>query len=771
MGNYSETTLDRDRAFDTNNLNDLLIQGKTVLKAAIDISGNMEDSIAAILGVYNRIEPEYRVSALGSDASALSGTLKKECYQNTIDSMDKIINKLINDIPTYDTSLAQGMDGIVEALNSIKGRIGDLKSLLDAGDVNLSYEEFGSRINEIKAGWDETTEDLAEQLAQIENDMLGVSAAAVQYSSDPVNLSTGNFVYDHEDMKIKGEIPLSFHRYYNSKARGKGSLGRCFVHNYCSYLENDEEKGKATITMGDGQKKTFRAGKDGTYTGLHSAVEILTREGETFVLTELSGARTVYDKEGHMTRKENLNGRGITFSYDEDGKLKKAETDNKAYLEYGYDEEGMLVKVTDHTGRMTELSYAKGKLAGVKTPSGSSYAYSYAGNGRLEETVNPRGYTSVKNTYDDKRRVTRQEFPDGGHMEYAYDDNKRQVILTERNGSKTTYVHDSKYRCTDIIYEDGTKEHSEYNGKNRRILHVDRNGNTTRYAYDGRGNLTQIINALGEKVSVTYDALNNPVNIKINGKEKQKNSFDGKGNLTETMDALSRKTVFSYNSAGLPETVTQPDGSVIRMEYDEKGNITGITDAMGRNTRYVYDELNRVVRVTDAKGQQTGLSYDAADNIRTLTNAAGNVRRFEYNESNKVIGVTDFDGSVVKIRYNAINKPEEMTDQMGRTTRLAYDAMWNPVSVVAPDGAEIRYCYDANNRLIWVVDAMGNMVKYTYDGNGSRTSAEDQMGNTVRFTYDAMGRLTAVHGEDGTEMSYAYDSEGHLREACDALGN
>lgn len=352
-------------------------------------------------------------------------------------------------------------------------------------------------------------------------------------------------------------------------------MGRCFVHNYESRLEENADKGKVTIFMGDGQKKTFRKNEDGTYQSLHSATEILTKEGDSHILTKLTGESITYNEAGQMVRQQNRYGRGVTFSYDENGKLEKAETDSSAFLAYAYNEAGQLALVTDHTGRSVELSYERGKLAAVKNPLGNTYAYHYGKNGRIEETVNPRGYTAVKNTYDEKRRIIHQAFPDGGHMEYAYDDSKRQVILTERNGSRTTYIHDSRYRNTDILYEDGTKEHFGYNGKNQRILHVDRNGNSTRMAYDNRGNLTQVINALGEKLSITYDARNNPTNIKINGKEKQKNTFDGKGNLSETVDALLRKTLFSYNGSGLPETVTQPDGSIIRMKYDERGNITG----------------------------------------------------------------------------------------------------------------------------------------------------------------------------------------------------
>lgn len=94
--------------------------------------------------------------------------------------MDKILTKLINDMPSYDNSLAQSMSSIQEVLGSVKGRIAELRGLLETGDVNLSYAEFTQRLKDLKVGLYETTEDLAELLAEIENDMLGVSVTAVQ---------------------------------------------------------------------------------------------------------------------------------------------------------------------------------------------------------------------------------------------------------------------------------------------------------------------------------------------------------------------------------------------------------------------------------------------------------------------------------------------------------------------------------------------------------------------------------------------------------------
>lgn len=797
MGEYGSTILDRDRAFDEKSMGELLIEGKTIITAAKDTSEEIEGSISRIAIAYGKIPAEYKVGALENDFTEMRGRLVKECYQDTINRMDILLNRLINQIPAFDSSLAQSMNSIEDVVNSTKGRIEDLKGLLDIADINLNFVEFSMQLESVKKGWSKTTEDLKTTLVEIENDMLGVSIKAIQFSSDPVNLSTGNFVYDHEDMKVGGEIPLSFHRYYNAKDRRKGVLGRCFLHNYESCLEEKEGTGKMTVSMKDGQKKTFEKMEDGTYRSLHSATETLKREvgeekaaegqygeegqsgesgtdtgqGDRFILTELTGAKTIYNGKGQMVRQEDRFGKGITFSYNEMGKLERAETDNAAYFTYSYDGDGMLACVEDYTGRRVELSYERGKVATVKVPSGSVYTYHYGKNGRLEEVVNPRGYTAVKNSYDDKRRVTRQEFPDGGHMEYAYDDKKRLVVLTERNGSKTTYVHDSKYRNTDILYEDGTKEHFGYNSKNQRILHTDRNGNTTRMAYDNRGNLTQVVNALGEKATLTYDAGNRLILLKVNGKEKLHNIYDKSGNLLSSVGADGNGKQVTYDAQGRPVRIENADKSATEITYDARGNITDIRDAGGVDVSYQYDSLNRVVRSVDGNGNTMVYAYNDAGQVGRVTNPLGDFRSYRYNESGKVTEVTDYDGYKVKADYNEIGRVSRITDKEGNVTEYSYDSMWNVSLVRRPDGGTISYKYNGDNRLCEERLPEGGSILYSYDGNGNRTGITDAEGNHTTITYDALDRIGKITDPAGAETCYDYDAEGNLACAADALGH
>lgn len=128
----------------------------------------------------------------------------------------------------------------------------------------------------------------------------------MQKSSDPVNLSTGNFIYDHEDMQAGGEIPLSFHRYYNSKDTGTGTMGSCFLHNYEMEVQKQPDQ-KAAVRMHDGQFYYF-AETDTGYVAENAAMGLLERTEDGYKLTCHPGMDAVYFYEnGKAARQENTN--------------------------------------------------------------------------------------------------------------------------------------------------------------------------------------------------------------------------------------------------------------------------------------------------------------------------------------------------------------------------------------------------------------------------------------------------------------------------------
>jgi len=582
---------------------------------------------------------------------------------------------------------------------------------------------------------------------------------------DPVNMSTGNFVYYKDDITVGGKYPLTFKRFYNAIDATDSVMGVNWTHNFNIRLMAEENH--AHIAFDDGHIETFEH-VGSYYITSPDSQNILakTESGWQLIMPDMSSHW--FDENGLLVAITDRDGNRTELTH-KDELLERVETPS-GHLEFVYTD-GLLTEVTDHTGRKVSFEYADKRLIKVTHPTEAEHHYRYDLNGKISEILNPLDVTTVRNEYDSYSRMKKQYMPDGGIMEYAYNDEARTTTLTQQNGSKVVYKYDEKHRTTGIAYPDG-EEIFEYNANSQRTLAVDKLGNKTRFGYDKLGNLSVVTNALGIKTRLHYSDENNQLSrVSIDGQTKIKNTYDKNGNIIVIEDALKNKTSLSYLENGIPETITQPDGSQIQLTYDERRNITKMVDGSGVVTEYRYDELNRVITSIDGNGNETHYQYDVADNITEVKNATGDVRSYVYNKSNKVTKITDFDGNSLSCEYNVLNKPSKLTDQLGRETRLNYDLMWNVERVVEPNGAESKFSYDASNRLEQIEKPDGSKLCYQYDANGNRTGVTDEAGNQTKFTYDALGQLIEVTGAEGANLKYEYNAEGQVTRISDALGH
>lgn len=751
-------------------------------KAKQKLEGYADDAAAS--STWGKIKDWF--SDRGMDFQSWTGKLGIENYINDVDTYhQKIIDKnnatkkkidtIFSNVQSVDTKSMAAMNRQITCGNNIIKLINDLAASIspDGGNLDMAgmkgtLDADAARIKNPESAKSEKTE----------KEKLGAGDTSCKKSSDPVNLSTGNFIYDHEDMQAGGEIPLSFHRYYNSKDTGTGTMGSCFLHNYEMEVQKQPDQ-KAAVRMHDGQFYYF-AETDTGYVAENAAMGLLERTEDGYKLTCHPGMDAVYfDENGKAARQENTNKRGITFIRDERGRLAKAETDTGSFLEYAYNSEGMLMEVTDHVGRKVKLEYDGGMLKTVTTPSGAVYTYSYGDNGRITETVNARNVTAVRNRYDSLFRVTHQEFPDGGTMDFEYDDKNSRVTLTERNGSRITYVHDSRYRNTATLYEDGTREKYLYNDRNQCICRTDRNGHTVRMSYDSRGNLTQTVDAGKRRINFTYDIFNNLTSLSINGRTRLKNHYDSKGNLTGTTDALGNRTTIKNDVFGRAEKITYADGSSTELSYDRRGNITAVTDGNGNSTSYEYDLLNRVIKTTDANNNGIHFSYDASDRISTVTDALGNVRKYTYNAGehwhyshdalDRIIAITNPAGGVAKFTYDALGRVTKAEDENGNTTCYEYTPNGNLAKVTDALGNETFYQYDAMGHLTQSSCTGANgeepqNTTYAWDKEGHVLAVTDPLGDVERYTYDPAGRMKAKVDKDGYETAISYGADGQAEE-------
>lgn len=475
------------------------------------------------------------------------------------------IEEIFTNVKNIDTRYQGGLQQNVNFSESVINFINDLANTIDPNGGNMDMQKMNAAL---AASLEKIQEAKLSREKAIEDSLLGTDPDAVETSIDPVNLSTGNFIYDFEDLAIDGEIPLSFHRYYNSKDSRISVLGKSFRHNYEIYL-NVNDDGEVDIIMEDGQHKVF-AVENGVYYGKNTATDFLTSDKQHFYLKDVDDNTYIFDKDKKLIRIENRNNLGISLTYDEDKLLIKVGNDYGDCLNYEYDEKtNLLARVFDHTGRDVVITYSDEKrIKTVCSALGKNISYEYASNGRIKDIVNSQKIHTVENIYDKKFRVIRQLFSDGGSMSFEYDDENHTVTQTERNGVQTIFVHDGQYRNTEIRYADGTVEKFVYNDKNQCIKYTDRLGRIQRMSYDNRGNLIQKIDALKRRLNMTYDASGRLLSMSINGIQKVKNDYDAKGNLVRTEDSTGNGVTVINDKHGRPIERQYPDGSRSAVTYD-----------------------------------------------------------------------------------------------------------------------------------------------------------------------------------------------------------
>ena len=633
--------------------------------------------------------------------------------------------------------------------------------------ITLSVSQLLKNAGPGFSSWRDVLID-AMQNATLQEFMKGVQSAVCAMTGDPVNADTGNFIYEKEDLRINGRVPLYVRRSYNRMDIRSGSLGKGWRHNYEIQLLIDPDR--YVILWGDGREEIYMKDEDLSPIPLFGGMERLKMDQEGFLHEGPDGQVNRFDPQGKLLWRRDGRGRGIMCSYDQKGRLVQVTDRKGAALTYHYDRfSGLLCEVVDHKGRSVRFLYELDRLKEVQDPEGKSYRYFYDAGKNMSRIQNPRGICVLENVYDGKGRTIQQKFADGGVITYDHQEELGRTLVTEQNGNKVAHVYDERYRNVGDLYVDG-EVHFSYNDRNQLIVKTDKRGNRTKLAYDGKGNLSQIIYPDGEKLDMTYDGDGHLLAFSVNGILKIENTYDGHGNLLRTVDALGRTREMSYDEEGNMVELLLPDSSRIFLTYDDRGNITQIREGSGCQISYGYDAYDRVVSTVDGEGDRTEFAYDACDRLIRVTDPEGNHCSYGYTSNGKLARFTDFNGAVSEWRYNCMNKVEEVLLPDGECIRLGYDQMQNVTKKTYPNGAEEIYRYDGLNRLEQITLPNGGTIQYGYDQDGNITWQIDPEGDRIGFAYDERGRLTRTVSPTGAVTEYGYDGEGRLSCIKNAAG-
>ncbi|MFR3728519.1 DUF6531 domain-containing protein [Lacrimispora sp.] len=591
------------------------------------------------------------------------------------------------------------------------------------------------------------------------------------YGKDPINMNTGNYIYEKEDLAIKGNLPLSFQLFYNAMECGDQEvLGEGWNHNYGIRLIKIAEEELLGIVLEDGREISYSRKLEGNYAPVMGDGGTISKSERGYQFAQEDGMVYEFDNDGKLRGQKNRNGNYRKFTYNSNGLLECVENKTGGRLNYTYNKEKRLIFVEDHTGRKISLKYQYGKLRWLTTSMGNTYTYEYNENGKLDGIITPRDILGVKNEYDGANRVRKQIMPDRGVTEFRYDDENNRTYMLEQNGNLVIYECDKRMRNVRTIYENG-EETFEYNDRNQKIRYTDKNGNTTRYAYDNQGNLAKVIDPLGQKFYMTYDKRSLLLSIKYPNGTSIKNSYNEYGKLIETVDRRGYSTKIKYVNGHNIDKVLQADGTEWRFQYDGQGNITQVTDPIGNCRRFFYNELGQQEKYLDGNGNQTLYSYNKNGKLEEITNAAGDKRSYQYNDSGRISEIKDFDSSIHQMEYDACNRCCKYTDPEGNVTSYEYDGMGKMVKKILPNGGAYLYSYSGLGNIETAADPLGNTTKFLHDPNGNCIKITESNGAETLYTYDALNRPVRKTEADGLITTYEYNSNNHIVKVMDNYGN
>ncbi|MDA8248906.1 MAG: DUF6531 domain-containing protein [Rhodospirillales bacterium] len=560
----------------------------------------------------------------------------------------------------------------------------------------------------------------------------GGSALTQQIGGDPVDLVTGSYTYNHQDMSIgSGVYPstLPLIRYFDSALAQSGGnsslLGNGWMHNYdmTSLPDSDGFEG-----LGDNSPVSGAAGIAALYvlddilnlqTSTLKPTErlIIAAQISVWLMQQMTNNIATVTQPGSIERFVQLPDGSYNPPIGSSDALS-----GSAATGYTY-ESGKGLTLIFNPATAT----ASGKITSWADAAGATVAFNYNSLGQLQAVCEP-------NCLSPHRQL---------NFFYTYNPTLALYQLTSVNdntGSSprtVTYGYDSSNDLTSV---------------------TDPLGYQTRFVYGATGQLTQIFyptHPTQPFVSMTYDTLGRP-----------NQQWDANGNLTTLRIAGSRTEIDDPVGTARVSYFT-PRGKTLAT-IDGLGSAT-INGGAGNLTTWTYDGLDRVVTQTLPAGNGLSYTYDAYSNPLTVTQTpvSGSglsplTTTFTY--VSPVAGMPNFE------------EVQNATDPLGLVTTYSYDTRGNRLSMVADAGtghfnATTAFTYDQQGRVLSTTNPIGTVTANAYDAAGDLISTIAGYGlecgsgptwhicQTIRFAYDAVGNVVATIDPRGNVTTSTYDAD------------
>jgi YD repeat-containing protein len=250
----------------------------------------------------------------------------------------------------------------------------------------------------------------------------GIAEDYTPYHKGGVNLSTGLYVRENEDLVVPGSPALILRRTYLSRYRTSKQFGIGTTHNGEQYVIGDGERFQwASLIQANGARIHFIRTSPGTsffnamYRHTSTATEWQGAElGWTWgrwALRRLDGALMIFQACGPGTvcsiiESRDPEGHSIYYKRDKTGRLTRMESGPDRWITLEYDASDRVSLASASGGRSVRYAYDdRGRLATVTSSDGTIRKYTYTDEDELATMTEPG--TTIQNIYE-KGRVVRQ---------------------------------------------------------------------------------------------------------------------------------------------------------------------------------------------------------------------------------------------------------------------------------------------------------------------------------------------------------------------------
>ncbi|MFE0754621.1 RHS repeat-associated core domain-containing protein [Inquilinus sp. NPDC058860] len=608
----------------------------------------------------------------------------------------------------------------------------------------------------------------------------GQKPAESPSSWDPINLLTGDFLYDHTDIGVgSGTFPfgLALTRYYKSGDVNRPTeLGAGWRHNFMmsAAIDSDSYEGfgdhnplaavptmAALYVMQDLSTGTKPVLSNTIVSSLvanwmmdrlvDNAVTLTTSDGaKKFVkLPTASGGSTYVPPPGDAStivinadKSITLTDKGkVVYSFDADGKIASWKDPNNNTVSFAYTGTGaskLLSSVSNGMGRTLSFTYTSGKLTKVSDGT-ASVSYGYDSAGKLLTGFTDPMSKATAFAYDSGGRlttITYPSFPGTPFVTNTYDALGRVMTQRDALDNLWTYLFANGFRSQEIDPLGGSRV-LYYDRNGNHIQDTDQVGDTTFFAYDGIGRPVKTTYPLGDSMEQAYDAASNLV-------KRTTNPIPGAVDTATGQPAVPIVESWTYGPT-FNKVLTAKDGrgNTTTNQYDTKGNLTKVTQpavtkagtSASPVTSYTYNARGQVLTVTDPEGRVTSNTYDTAAPFNLLSTTV-----------------------------------DSGTDRLNLTSSWTYTAQGDRATETNPRGLATTYAYNAARLLREerppAPFTNSNVTQYDYDADGRRTAVRRYVPasgsvpaawRTTTTAYNAAGKVSSVTNPDGTVTTTDYN--------------